>query len=140
MFHDLTYPLTSQAVLTNGQRFWFSAYQLNTISLFKDDIANPRRNICWTAPEMKLYETIENGQVKGFNEEVMKTVLKFMLNQPTDRGINMRPFLPDSSVAPSAYESYMNEAGDDRIFHIPDDVCLPPRGGYPRTIGLMTHI
>ncbi|GFN79588.1 28S ribosomal protein s30, mitochondrial, partial [Plakobranchus ocellatus] len=60
---DLTYPLTSQTILTDGCVFSFLAYQLNTLELWKDDEANTMVNLCWHSKEMPLYHSVENGKV-----------------------------------------------------------------------------
>ncbi|KAG8193842.1 hypothetical protein JTE90_029574 [Oedothorax gibbosus] len=93
-FHDLTYPLVAQSVLTNGQDWTFFVYQLNTIAFHSDVDQKDRRNICWSSKKMRLFDTIEDGQVKGINEEVYKVLLKFLLNAPIAKdGLNLRPYL-----------------------------------------------
>lgn len=56
---------------------------------------------------MKLYETIENGEVKGFDDEVLKLLVQFVSLAPVDRGIDLRPYLPDE-MAPSKKEKFIN--------------------------------
>ena len=66
-YTELTYPISTQTIITNGQFFSFYAYQLNTCALyqrFSGDV-NPRRNVCFSTDEMKLFECVENGQVQG---------------------------------------------------------------------------
>ncbi|CAG5100557.1 Similar to MRPS30: 39S ribosomal protein S30 [Cotesia congregata] len=94
-FNDITYPLVNQMIITNGQYWSFSAYQLNTI-LFNQSHAdkNPKRNICWITDPIKLYEKIENNKLVGFNDEVIRNLIKFYINVPHERvGINMKPYL-----------------------------------------------
>lgn len=66
-YTELTYPITTQTIITNGQDYSFYAYQLNTSALYQrfSGDANPRRNVCFSTDEMKLFEGIENDQVKG---------------------------------------------------------------------------
>ncbi|XP_059172206.1 uncharacterized protein LOC131953164 [Physella acuta] len=73
---DLTYPMTSQTVLTDGQNFRFLAYQLNTLELWKDDAANRLVNLCWVTEQMPLYHSIQNGKVNELNEEVLQRLIK----------------------------------------------------------------
>lgn len=94
-FNDITYPLVNQMIITNGQYWSFSAYQLNTI-IFNQSYAdkNPKRNICWITDPIKLYEKIENNKLVGFNDVVIKNLIKFYINVPHEKiGINMKPYL-----------------------------------------------
>lgn len=94
-FNETTYPFVTQTVITNGQIWSFYIYQLNTLLLHsKNPEENPRRNICWALPELKLYEKIENGKLVGFNDDVLKKVLKLYVNTPeTPLGVNLKPYL-----------------------------------------------
>ncbi|KAG7196905.1 hypothetical protein KM043_000179 [Ampulex compressa] len=65
-FHDVTYPLVSQMVITNGQWWTFCVYQLNTVLLHSEYVVNnPRSNICWMTKPMKLFEKVEEGKRMG---------------------------------------------------------------------------
>lgn len=94
-FNEITHPLVTQTVITNGQIWSFYVYQLNTLLMHSNNtVENPRRNVCWATPELKLYEKVENGKLVGFNEDVLKKLLKFYGNVPEERlGVNMRPYL-----------------------------------------------
>ena len=62
----MTYPLVTQTVITNGKLWSFYVYQLNTTLLHAEHTSNnPRHNLCWGTPELKLFETIEDGKVIG---------------------------------------------------------------------------
>lgn len=97
-FNDVTYPLTSQVVITNGQWWSFCAYQLNTLLLHSEYVSeNPRRNLCWITEPMKLFDTVENEKVHGFNVDVLKLLLKFYSNVPEERtAVNMKPYVGKS--------------------------------------------
>ncbi|XP_023949445.2 28S ribosomal protein S30, mitochondrial [Bicyclus anynana] len=93
-FNDLTYPLVTQTVVTDGQMVSFYAYQLNTTVIHSDEVdINPKHNICFGTKPMKLYESIENGSVKGLNEDVLKMLIQFYLNAPEERDHEMKPYL-----------------------------------------------
>ncbi|XP_046752870.1 39S ribosomal protein S30, mitochondrial [Diprion similis] len=94
-FNDLTYPLVTQTVITNGQLWSFYVYQLNTTVLFAEYAdENPRRNLCWKTGPLKLFETITDGKLVGFNDDVLKELIKFYGNTPQKRnGVNMTPYL-----------------------------------------------
>ncbi|XP_012257360.2 28S ribosomal protein S30, mitochondrial [Athalia rosae] len=97
-FTDLTYPLLTQTVITNGQSWSLYAYQLNTTLVNSEHAdTNPRKNLCWTSGSMKLFEGIEDGKLVGLNDDVLKTLIKFYANVPQKReGVNMKPYLGTS--------------------------------------------
>lgn len=95
-YNDITYPLTSQTVITDGQFWSFYKYQLNTTCIHTTPIDEPncRYNQCWGTKEEKLFDRIdENGKVQGLNEDVLKNLIKFYINQPKAREHEMKPFL-----------------------------------------------
>ncbi|RVE41024.1 hypothetical protein evm_014325 [Chilo suppressalis] len=93
-YNDLTYPLITQTVITNGQLWSFYAYQLNTVVMHNENMdLNPKHNICFGTKPLKLYETIEDGKVKGLNEEVLKMLIQFYLNTPEEREHDLKPYL-----------------------------------------------
>lgn len=89
-YHDMTYPLTSQTIVTDGRKFVFSAYQLNTLHLWRSDDSNPLCNLFWYK-DMELFDGIKDGELVGFNDEVLKTLLKFVLLGTPDRGYHLKP-------------------------------------------------
>ncbi|KAK1116980.1 hypothetical protein K0M31_017030 [Melipona bicolor] len=94
---DVTYPLVTQTVLTNGQYWSFCVYQLNTTlshSEYADN--NPMRNMCWITEPMPLFEKVEDGKVYGFNEDVLKTLITFYINKPEQKNECMTPYLGES--------------------------------------------
>ncbi|XP_050303863.1 28S ribosomal protein S30, mitochondrial [Anthonomus grandis grandis] len=105
-YNDLTYPLVTQTVLTNGKDFRFYIYQLNTIILHsKNTLENPKRNVCWSNGNMKLYEEINDGKIVGFNDDLVKTLVKLYKNEPKERlGINLRPYLSQTEKLIADYE------------------------------------
>lgn len=93
-YHDITYPLVTQTILTNGQDWKFFVYQLNTIAFHEDVDNKDRRNLCWASEKLRLFDTIEDGQVKGINEDVYRLLLKFLLNAPIlKEGLDLKPYL-----------------------------------------------
>ncbi|NXH28343.1 RT30 protein, partial [Myiagra hebetior] len=82
---DVTRPFVSQAVVTDGKYFAFFCYQLNTLALTAETIKNnPRKNICWGTDSKPLYDVVEDGNVKGFNDEVLLHLVRFLLNRPKE--------------------------------------------------------
>lgn len=95
--NDITYPLVSQTILTNGQYWSFCVYQLNT-TLVHSEYAdnNLTRNICWITQPIMLFDKVENGKIYGFNEDVLKQLITFYMNTPVKKNENMKPYLGDS--------------------------------------------
>ncbi|NWY55491.1 RT30 protein, partial [Chionis minor] len=82
---DVTRPFVSQAVVTDGKYFAFFCFQLNTLALTVETIQNnPRKNICWGTDSKPLYDVVEDGSVKGFNDEVLLQLVRFLLNRPKE--------------------------------------------------------
>ncbi|NXC47369.1 RT30 protein, partial [Penelope pileata] len=82
---DVTRPFVSQAVVTDGKYFAFFCYQLNTLALTVETIKNSsRKNICWGTDSKPLYDVVEDGIVKGFNDEVLLQLVRFLLNRPKE--------------------------------------------------------
>lgn len=94
-YNDITYPLSTQTIITNGKHWSFYVYQLNTTLVHSNFVYNnPRVNYCWGTDEMKLYEDIDkNGKCIGFNENVLKYLIHFYANTPIERNINLKPYL-----------------------------------------------
>lgn len=95
-FNDLTYPLTTQTVITDGKKWSFYAYQLNTTLLHSDHVdQNPRYNQCWGTKELQLYDHVdESGKIHGLNDEVLLRLISFYMNAPQAReGVDLKPYL-----------------------------------------------
>ena len=104
---DLTYPLTTQTILTDGQHWQFLAYQLNTLELWKNNDANNFNNICWVSDEAKLYTGVEEGKVQGFNSDVLRQLIAFLALTPSDRPYDLRPTLPPTAVNPKDKKEFI---------------------------------
>ncbi|XP_076853918.1 large ribosomal subunit protein mL65 [Brachyhypopomus gauderio] len=82
---DVSRPFTSQAVITDGKRFSFYCYQLNTLALSSlNNPDNPRKNVCWGTPSLRLYESVTDGDVLGWNDAVFTLLVQFLLNRPVN--------------------------------------------------------
>lgn len=77
IYDHLTYPLVTQAVITDGQFWSFYVFQLNNHA-FHSDIVSEKSvpNLCWSSGDLKLFETYENGAFTGINDEVLKILTK----------------------------------------------------------------
>nr|XP_015828745.2 39S ribosomal protein S30, mitochondrial [Nothobranchius furzeri] len=82
-FEDVTRPFVSQAVISDGHFFSFFCYQLNTVALsVETDADNPRKNLLWGTESLRLYESVQDGEVVGLNDGVIKLLVQFLMNQP----------------------------------------------------------
>lgn len=80
MWKDLTYPLMSQLLLTNGQDFSFAYYQLNTLKLWNK--AAPHSNLCHITIPERLFELNDTMTEVKLNENVFKRILNTLVNKP----------------------------------------------------------
>ncbi len=76
VYHELTYPLVTHVIITDGQFWSFYVYQLNTHSFHSDVDTDSLRNVCWSSGDLKLFDTYESGQLKGLNDQVLKNIVK----------------------------------------------------------------
>ncbi|XP_062873898.1 39S ribosomal protein S30, mitochondrial [Trichomycterus rosablanca] len=80
---EVSRPFVSQAIITDGQYFSFFCYQLNTLALSSFSVPNnSRKNLCWGTESLRLYEKVTDGEVLGWDDNVLKLLLQFMLNKP----------------------------------------------------------
>lgn len=95
-YNDITYPLTTQTIISNGQYWSFYTYQLNTLLMNGKYIEDESsKNICYATNPLKLFDGIDaDGKIIGFNEEVLKILLQYYLNPPKEReNVVMKPYL-----------------------------------------------
>ena len=72
---DLTYPLASQGVLTDGHHLTFLTYQLNTLDLRAED--GGKRNMMWVGPTLELFR-----EPAVVNRECSDLLVQFILQHP----------------------------------------------------------
>lgn len=114
-YSELTYPMNTQTIITNGRVWSFYEYQLNTLLMHGDQInENPKVNYCRGTEELNLYESIdENGKIKGFNDLVLHHLVKFYTKIPSVQrsAAEMQPYL---NVEIKRIADYMDD--EKRIF------------------------
>ncbi|KAM4578094.1 large ribosomal subunit protein mL65 [Fundulus diaphanus] len=82
-YEDVSRPFVSQAVITDGHFFSFFCYQLNTVALSVEvDANNPRKNLLWGTESLRLYEDVQDGEVVGLDDGVIRLLVQFFMNQP----------------------------------------------------------
>ncbi|OWA52712.1 putative 28S ribosomal protein S30, mitochondrial [Hypsibius exemplaris] len=129
ILNELTYPIVTQSIFTNGRDWVFSTYQGNTIALWKQDSDNPLRNLAWITKPMALFEHVEDGQVVGLNDEVLKHIVRQYLKAPSAaHGLNLRPYIGE----PAPITSYWKEEGRSRVpfYHRQERADGKPRQPY----------
>ncbi|XP_055913810.1 28S ribosomal protein S30, mitochondrial [Eupeodes corollae] len=94
-YNDLTYPMTTQTVITNGKQWSFYRYQLNTTLIHSNHVHdNPKVNFCWGSKEMSLFQEIDaSGKCIGFNEDVARHLIELYLNAPVEPNSELQPNL-----------------------------------------------
>lgn len=82
---DLQYPLATQGIVTDGKKFTFVCFQLNTLNL-QEGSEDGRYNVFWAGPSLNLYEDVVMGErLVGFNRDCAELIFKFLLHQPIRR-------------------------------------------------------
>ncbi|XP_026845884.1 28S ribosomal protein S30, mitochondrial [Drosophila persimilis] len=116
-YNDLTYPMNTQTVITNGREWSFYEYQLNTLLLHSNQVnENPRVNFCRGTPPLPLYAEIsEKGKCVDFNDATLKQLLRVYMNVPkVERiGNELHPYV---TARTSDYENKHQRDFIDKTF------------------------
>ena len=78
LYDSLTYPLVSHVIITDGQKWSFHVYQLNKHNFHSDCIEDGKTypvNLCWSSGDLNLFESIENDQLVGVNDQVLSLIV-----------------------------------------------------------------
>lgn len=127
---ELTYPIVQQSAISDGQKWNFSLYQMNTCALHSEKATeNPHNNILWLSPEQKLFEAVEESGVKGLNEEVLTTLIAMYLKKGIARE-NPSPYLAPykhlaGHNAPEEYRAEFQEYLQDLLSGRPRHLLKP---------------
>jgi len=107
-FEELTYPLVSQNILSDGRNFSFFLYQLNTTLLHSDfPETNPRVNRLFALPEQPLFQELKNNEFVGWNDNVLNALVSFYVNRPSERETStLKPHVDQ-------HQKYLSEIPDD---------------------------
>lgn len=80
---ELPQPIVVQSVQTDGRRFQFGTFQLNTLRLSADDVTAPK-NVWYSGPAVPLFEACEYrvGQpvLIEYNRQVLRHLYAFYRN------------------------------------------------------------
>jgi len=92
--NELTFPLVSQTVNSDGRLWSFFAYQMNTCDLSSNDHSSrTHQNLLWAHPTVQLYDKIEDGKLVNFDPDCLRPLIKMYLNKPEERGYLTTPYL-----------------------------------------------
>jgi len=107
---DLTYPLSTQTVVTDGRLWTFSSYQINTtdLSINKPE-EHTHSNVCWVDSEKCLYDRATAGSVEGYNPSALLPLVKMCLLQPQSRTHNMTPYLEGEGRLANHSDNYQRQ-------------------------------
>ena len=101
MLNELTYPMVTQSILTNGRDWVFSTYQANTIAVWKRDLDNPYRkpHVDHRRPQRPvrahragLRGGLERGSAAQHCPAVPEGPMK-------DHSLNLRPYIAQSNTS-----------------------------------------
>lgn len=98
-YDELTYPLTTQTIITDGQVWYFYVYQMDTHAFHGDLLpfdGKIKYNNCWSSGPLELYESIqEDGTIVGFNDQVIDILAKFLTCKTTElsESVTLKPYL-----------------------------------------------
>lgn len=82
---DLEYPLATQGIITDGKKFTFICFQLNTLNL-QAGSEDGKCNVFWAGPSLDLYKEVVVGErLVEFNRECAELIFKFLLHKPIRR-------------------------------------------------------
>ncbi|XP_030381539.1 28S ribosomal protein S30, mitochondrial [Scaptodrosophila lebanonensis] len=83
-YNELTYPMNTQTVITNGREWSFYEYQLNTVLVHGKHVdENPRVNFCRGTAPLPLYGEITSaGRCVDFNDDTLRQLFRFYTNAP----------------------------------------------------------
>ncbi|EDV99825.1 28S ribosomal protein S30, mitochondrial [Drosophila grimshawi] len=86
-YNELTYPLNTQTVITNGREWSFYEYQLNTLLLHGPHVdANAKVNFCRGTAPQPLYATMSpEGKCVDFNDATLRRLLGVYIKVPSIR-------------------------------------------------------
>lgn len=116
---DITYPLATQATVTDGQVWSYFAYQLNTTDLTRNSPdEHTHNNVLWAGEDQRLYDSVEDGKVVNFTPSALVPLIKMYLREPRIRDYNLTPYLNSAKTVANFHEPYQRKFLFENIRHI----------------------
>ena len=109
---ELTFPLATQGVITDGQTWTYCAYQLNTVDLSTNTPQEAsHNNILWLqSRDQKLFDGVEAGKVVNYRPEALAPLLKMYLRKPEARNYSLTPYLSQDQTLANFHEPYQRNS------------------------------
>jgi len=107
---EITFPLATQATLTDGQAWNFYAYQLNTTDLTTNSPEeHTHNNVMWVGKDMTLYDRVEEGKVINFTPSTLAPLVKMYLKEPKTRQYSLTPYLSSVKTVSNFHEPFQRK-------------------------------
>jgi len=116
---ELTFPLASQAALTDGRMWTYAAYQLNTVDLTNNQPgSHSHNNVLWLDKDRALYTKVEDGKLLGFDPAVLEPLVRMYLRQPQPREHSLTPYLAEHKTVSRYHEPYQRNNLQKQFKHM----------------------
>jgi len=116
---ELTFPLATQAVLSDGRSWSYYAYQLNTCDLtHSQEGGSGSNNLLWSQPDLNLFTGVEGGKVRGYEPEALEPLIAMLLREPEQREHSLTPYLGDRGLVTDYHDPYQRQFLFDKIRHV----------------------
>ncbi|XP_059096351.1 uncharacterized protein LOC131890916 [Tigriopus californicus] len=81
--NNISEPLTTQTIITDGLKWKLGAFQLNRTALIDEEDVRFPNNVCWIQPEEDMMKTNEETGQAEVNIDLMGRIIQFYLAQPS---------------------------------------------------------
>jgi len=107
---DITFPLATQAIVTDGQTWNFYAYQLNTTDLTHNSPEEySHNNVMWVGEDQVLFDRVENGKVVNFSPSALAPLVKMLLLEPQTRQYSLTPYLSSAKTVSNFHDPFQRK-------------------------------
>jgi len=115
---EITFPLATQATVTDGQHWSYYAYQLNTTDLTTNQPEeHTHNNVMWVGEDQALFDKVKDGKVINFNPSTLAPLLKMYLLEPQTREYSLTPYLSNVKTVSKFHEPYQRQFLLETIRH-----------------------
>lgn len=122
-YNELTYPMNTQTIITDGQNWSFYEYQLNTLLMHSHHVhENPRVNYCRGTRVERLYAGFnEKGQLLdggALNDDVLKKLLRCYTQIPNEIERTPKELAPYLDLDVKYSANYPDDEKTDFLYRI----------------------
>jgi len=116
---EMTFPLATQATVTDGKTWSYYAYQLNTCDLTTNvPEEHTHNNVMWVGEDQVLFDRVENGKVVNFNPSSLAPLLKMYMLEPQTREYSLTPYLSHVKTLSNFHDPYQRQFLHDSLRRI----------------------